>query len=82
MGARQTDFSHFQEGAARLRRAMNGLADRVPVFGQLHEFAAEHLAIPRREFFVRPDLSVPALLQTQQDFDIDVASITFEFLIL
>ena len=78
MGARQTDFSHFQEGSARLRRAMNGLADRVPVFGQLHEFAAEHLGIPRREFFTRPDLSVPALLQTQKDFDIDVASITFD----
>jgi len=78
MGARQNEFSQFQEGSARLRRAMNGLAERVPVFGQLHEFAAEHLGIPRREFFTRPDLSVPALLQTQQDFDIDVASITFD----
>ena len=78
MGARQHDFSHFQEGSARLRRAMAGVADRVPVFGQLHEFTAEHLGIPRREFFTRPDLSVPALLQTQQDFDIDVASITFD----
>ncbi len=78
MGARQHDFSNFQEGSARLRLSMAGLADRVPVFGQLHEFAAEHLGIPRREFFTRPDLSVPALLQTQSDFDIDVASITFD----
>ncbi len=57
---------------------MTGLADRIPVFGQMHEFAAAHLGIPRREFFTRPDLSVPALLQTQSDFDIDVASITFD----
>ena len=78
MGAKQPDFSHFQEGSARLRRAMTGLADRVPVFGQLHEFAAEHLGIPRQEFFTRPDLSVPALLQTQNDFGIDVASVTFD----
>jgi hypothetical protein len=76
MIVRQNDFTHFQEGSARLRRAMAGLADRVPVFGQLHEFAAEYLGIPRREFFTRPDLSVPALLQAQQDFGIDVASVT------
>jgi len=78
MGAKQPEFSHFQEGSARLRRAMTGLVDRVPVFGQLHEFAAEYLGIPRQEFFTRPDVSVPALLQTQQDFGIDVASVTFD----
>jgi uroporphyrinogen-III decarboxylase len=78
MGTRQEDFTHFQGGAEMMRRAMTGLADRVPVFGQLHEFAAEHLGIPRQEFFTRPDLSVPALLQTQQDFGIDVASLTFD----
>jgi uroporphyrinogen-III decarboxylase len=78
MIARQHDFTHFQEGSARLRRAMTGLVDRVPVFGQLHEFAAEYLGIPRREFFTRPELSVPALLQTQNDFGIDVASVTFD----
>ena len=78
MDAKSHDFSHFQKGAVRLRRAMTGLADRVPVFAQLHEFAAEYLDIPRREFFTRPDLSVPALLQTQQDFGIDVASVTFD----
>jgi hypothetical protein len=78
MGTRQEDFTHFQGGAEMMRRAMAGLTDRVPVFGQLHEFAAEHLGIPRREFFTRPDLSVPALLQTQKDFGIDVASVTFD----
>jgi uroporphyrinogen-III decarboxylase len=78
MEARQDDFSHFQEGAARMGRAMAGPADPVPVFAQLHEFAAEYLGIPRREFFSRPDLSVPAQLQTQRDFGIDIASVTFD----
>lgn len=78
MGTAQPDFRHFQEGAALLRQAMGGLPDRVPVFAQLHEFAAEYLRIPRREFFTRPDLSVPALLQTQRDFGLDVASVTFD----
>jgi uroporphyrinogen-III decarboxylase len=44
----------------------------------MHEFAAEHLDIPRREFFTRPDLLVPALLQTQTDFGIDAPSVTFD----
>jgi hypothetical protein len=57
---------------------MAGVSDQVPVFAQLHEFAAEYLGIPRQEFFTRPDLSVPALLQTQRDFGIDVASVTFD----
>jgi len=78
MDIKPLDFSNFQEGAARLSRAMTGMADRVPVFAQLHEFAAEHFGIPRREFFTRPDLSVPALLQVQRDFGIDVASVTFD----
>ncbi len=78
MGGAQPDFRHFQEGASLLRQALAGPVDRVPVFAQLHEFAAEYLGIPRREFFTRPDLSVPALLQTQRDFGIDVASVTFD----
>ena len=78
MDARQNDFMSFQEGADRMGRAMTGLADRVPVFAQMHEFAAEYLGLPRREFFTRPDLLVPALLQTQREFGIDVPSITFD----
>jgi uroporphyrinogen-III decarboxylase len=78
MEARQNDFSHFQEGAARMNLAMGGFADRVPVFAQLHEFAAEYHGIPRREFFSRPDLSVPAQLQVERDFGIDAASVTFD----
>ncbi len=58
--------------------AMAGVADRVPVFAQMHEFAAERLGIPRREFFTRPDLLVPALLQTQRDFGVDIPSVTFD----
>jgi uroporphyrinogen-III decarboxylase len=78
MGVRKTDFTSFQKGANRMGRAMTGVADRVPVFAQMHEFAAEHLGIPRREFFTRPDLLVPALLQTQLDFEVDVPSVTFD----
>ena len=78
MGVRKTDFTSFQVGANRMGLAMTGVADRVPVFAQMHEFTAERLGIPRREFFTRPDLLVPALLQTQLDFEVDVPSVTFD----
>jgi len=57
---------------------MAGKSDRIPVFGQMHEFAAEQLQIPRREFFTKPETLVPALLQVQAEYGIDAASITFD----
>jgi uroporphyrinogen-III decarboxylase len=78
MNDRSKDFSHFQEGAERLHRAMNGPAEAAPVLAQMHEFAAHWFRIPRREFFSRPELLVPALLETQREFGIDVAAITFD----
>ena len=72
------DFRHFKRGAERMAQAMTGIPDRVPVFAQMHEFAAERRGIPRREFFTRPELLVPALLATQREFEIDAPSITFD----
>lgn len=78
MNHRLKDFSDFKKGAERLLRAMSGPADCTPVLAQMHEFAAQWFRIPRREFFTRPELLVPALLETQREFGIDVAAITFD----
>ena len=51
---------------------MAGEPDRIPVFAQMHEFVAEHLGIPRREFFTHPEIMVPAMLEVQADYGIDV----------
>ncbi len=74
----ESPYARFQKGTERLRVAMSGQSDRIPVFGQMHEFAAEQLGIPRREFFLNPEVLVPALLQIQAEYDIDAASITFD----
>jgi len=74
----QLPYGHFREGVARLQTAMNGQADRVPILAQMHEFAAAYLGIPRREFFTNPDRMVPAILEVQTRFQIDVPSITYD----
>jgi uroporphyrinogen-III decarboxylase len=68
----------FQAGAALLATALSGVPPRVPVFAQMHEFVAAELQIPRREFFTRPEVLVPAMLEIQARYDLDVASITYD----
>lgn len=71
-------YAFFQEGAERMRLAMEGEADRVPVFAQMHEFVAEQRGIPRQEFFTRPEIMVPAMLEVQAEYGIDAVSITYD----
>jgi len=58
--------------------AMRGKPARVPVLAQLHEFAAGYLKIPRQEFFRRPEVMVPAILDVEQQFGVDVASVSYD----
>jgi uroporphyrinogen-III decarboxylase len=44
----------------------------------MHDFVAEYCGIPRREFFARPDLLVPATLEVQARFGLDVAAVTYD----
>jgi uroporphyrinogen-III decarboxylase len=58
--------------------AMSGVRSRVPVLAQMHEFVAGYLGIPRGEFFRRPEIMVPAMLEVEQEFGLDVASISYD----
>jgi uroporphyrinogen-III decarboxylase len=71
-------FSCFQQGAERLKAAMAGESDRIPVSAQMHEFVAAQRGIPRREFFTNPEIMVPAILDAQAEYNLDVASVTFD----
>jgi uroporphyrinogen-III decarboxylase len=71
-------YGAFQAGAALLAGALTGVPSRIPVFAQMHEFVAAQLAIPRQEFFRRPEVMVPAMLDVQQRFGLDAASITYD----
>ncbi len=74
----RADFTGFQAGTALLAQALAGKAPRVPVLAQMHEFVAAHLGIPRCEFYARPEIMVPASLEVQAEFGLDVASITYD----
>jgi uroporphyrinogen-III decarboxylase len=74
----QPPYASFQEGAERMRLAMAGKPDGVPVFAQMHEFVAEHLGISRQKFFTNPEIMVPAMLEVQAEYGIDVVSITYD----
>ena len=61
-----------------MQAAMAGETPRVPVYAQLHEFAAAQLKIPGKVFYTRPDVMVPAELEIQSQYGLDVASLTFD----
>jgi len=71
-------FAAFQAGARRLAEALNGRVPRIPVFAQMHEFVAAELGIPRPVFFRHPEVMVPAMLEVQARYGLDVASITYD----
>src|SRR5512138_3716104 len=71
-------FAAFQRGAARLAQALAGRGAGVPVLAQMHEFVAAELGILRRIFFRRPDVMVPAMLEVQARYGLDVASLTYD----
>jgi uroporphyrinogen-III decarboxylase len=71
-------YTCFQQGVVLLADAMRGAASRVPVVAQMHEFVAEQCGIPRKEFFTRPDILVPATLEVQARFGLDVAAVTYD----
>ena len=71
-------YAFFQDGVARLAAALQGTCTRVPVYAQMHEFVAAQLGIPRREFFTRPEVMVPAMLEIEARYGLDLATITYD----
>ncbi len=72
------EYACFQEGARRKRAALAGIPDRVPVSAQIHEFTMRQMGLPAREFYSRPEILVPAELEMQRAYGLDVASLTYD----
>jgi hypothetical protein len=72
------DYTAFAEGNQRLRTALEGGSGPVPVYAQMHEFAVAHAGIPRRDFYSRAEIMVPALLEAHARLGIEVASFTYD----
>lgn len=74
----QKDYSSFQEGAQRLKTAMSGIPDRVPVYAQLHEFAMRELGVPADEFYTTPEIITPGSLEITERYGIDVSYMDYD----
>jgi uroporphyrinogen decarboxylase len=58
--------------------ALKGVAQRVPIYAQMHEFVAHQLGIPGEVFYYRPEIMVPAMLRVQAEYDLDGCSLTYD----
>jgi uroporphyrinogen-III decarboxylase len=74
----KTDYSRFQKGLGRLKTAMKGIPDRVPIFVQMHEFAMQELGVNAKEFLTNPDLLVGGYLSVLEKFGIDVPTVDYD----
>jgi hypothetical protein len=74
----QPPFASFQKGRDLYNRALIGPVERIPVFAQIHEFTAYILKIPKSIFYTRPDIRIPALLEVQAEYDLDLPLSTYD----
>lgn len=54
---------------------LEGVIGPVPVYAQMHDYAAAHACVPRRDFYTRAEIMVPALLEAYTSLGIEVASL-------
>lgn len=73
-----SNYSFFTEGSLRFQAALSGEPGPVPVYAQMHEYAAFHANIPPRDFYTCADLMVPALIEAQINSGLDVVSLTYD----
>ena len=72
------DFSGFKVGAKRLRQAMQGVPDRVPVYAQMHEFAMHSYGIPADQFYTRADLLAQVNLEVAEKYGLDIGYVDYD----
>ena len=62
----------------RTHEAQLGMPDRVPVYGQIHEFAMARSGISAREFYTNGRLLVESIIETAREFDLDDPHIDYD----
>jgi uroporphyrinogen-III decarboxylase len=72
------DYTFFAEGSKRFRAALRGELGPIPVYAQMHEYAAARSGIAAIDFYRQAERMVPALLEAQAAAGLDVASLTYD----
>jgi uroporphyrinogen decarboxylase len=62
----------------RIQEAQLGIPDRVPVYGQIHEFAMARSGVSAREFYSNGKLLVESIVETAREFDLDDPHINYD----
>ncbi len=62
----------------RIHEAQLGVPDRVPVYGQIHEFAMARSGVSAREFYSNGSLLVESIVATAQEFGLDDPHIDYD----
>jgi uroporphyrinogen-III decarboxylase len=72
------DYSFFQDGLRRMKVAMNGIPDRVPIYAQMHEFVMKELGANAREFYTTPELLPIGTLEIMEKYGIDAPFLDYD----
>ena len=62
----------------RIHEAQLGIPDRVPVYGQIHEFAMARSGVSAREFYTDGRFLVESIVETAQEFGLDDPHIDYD----
>jgi hypothetical protein len=73
-----SDYAAFSEGHRRYQAALEGNSGPVPVYAQMHDYAAASAGIPQRDFYTRAEIMVPALLAAHASVGLEIASLTYD----
>jgi uroporphyrinogen-III decarboxylase len=74
----QPDYRLFAAGAKLFDAAMQGAAERVPVFAQIHEFAVQELGVAPTEFYSSPAWLTDGNLAVFQKYGLDLAYVDYD----
>jgi len=78
MNGSENRYHFFKEGLHRLEKGMQGIPDRVPLFAQLHEFAAAQTGVPPKKFYTDPETLVAKSLAVMESYGIDVPVLDYD----
>jgi uroporphyrinogen-III decarboxylase len=72
------NYSFFQDGIRRMKIAMKGIPERVPICAQMHEFVMKELGANAREFYTTPELLPIGTLEIMEKYGIDVPFLDYD----
>lgn len=77
-GESNPDYRFFKETADLLKRAMDGTAERVPVYAQIHELAMAESGLPGKSFYRNAENLIHGILKTTKNYGLDAPCVDFD----